>query len=78
MRLIRPSECAYLAATSRSTIDRMVGAGVLPSVTLHQGKTKRTYRLRGADVSKVFSIPLADIEAFVKAQDQVIKQEVAE
>jgi hypothetical protein len=56
----------------------MVGAGVLPSVTLHQGKTKRTYRLRGADVSKVFSIPLADIEAFVKAQDQVIKQEVAE
>jgi hypothetical protein len=70
MRLLRPEEAAYLTAWSRASIDRKVESGSLPSVTLHRGRKKRTYRLRAADIEKVFGIPLKEIEAFIIERDR--------
>jgi predicted site-specific integrase-resolvase len=70
MRLLKPEEVGYLISCSRATVDRQVSSGKLPSVTLHRGKKKRSYRVRGADIEKVFGIPMKEIEAYVEAQDR--------
>jgi hypothetical protein len=70
MRLLKPEEVGYLISCSRATVDRQVSSGKLPSVTLHRGKKKRSYRVRGADIEKVFGIPMKEIEQFVEQQDR--------
>lgn len=70
MRLLRPEEVSYLAACSRATIDRRVADGVLPSVTLHRGEKKRTYRFRATDIARIFGITIREIEEFIAAEDR--------
>ena len=77
MRLLKPEEVGYLIASSRSTVDRAVASGVLASVTLHRGKKKRTYRVRGADVERIYGIALKEIEAFVRERDEGFEEKKA-
>jgi excisionase family DNA binding protein len=46
LQLLSPQQVAELLAVSRSTVDRMVASGRLPSIPITSGKRKTSYRIR--------------------------------